>query len=380
MNNKLRFETQAIQSTAPHGDNTGSVANAIYPSTTFAREIDGSYHSGFVYTRDNNPNRQLLEDSINTLEKGKQALAFASGMAAASAVLQSLCSGDHVLLPDDAYYCMHRSLREVYSHWGLQHSLVDMTDLDAVRDAMQNNTRLVWLESPSNPLLKVSDIAALAEIAHQNQALCVVDNTWATPVLQRPLDLGADAVMYSTTKYFGGHSDSLSGALVLNRNSDDAWLERLQTIQKLNGAVPSPFDCWLILRGLKTMKLRLQQQTSNARQLAEFLVGQSGIQRVHYPSLDSHPQHLLTQKQMPFGCGAMLSVEYGKNQQQAMQLIGRLGLFTAATSLGGVESLIEHRKSVEGPLSATPENLLRISVGIEHIEDLKEDWRQALKV
>ena len=380
MKDKLSFETLAIQSSAPHGDDTGSVANAIYPSTTFTREIDGSYSSGFVYTRDGNPNRALLESCLNTLEQGKKAFTFASGMAAASAVLQSLNTGDHVIVPDDAYYSMHAALREVYTRWGLEYSIVDMTDHDAVLKAMRPNTRLLWLETPSNPLLKVTDIETLTEIAHQNNALCVVDNTWATSVLQRPLELGADAVMYSTTKYFGGHSDSLSGALVLNQNADDALSERLQHIQKLSGAVPSPFDCWLILRGLKTMKLRLKQQTANAMALAEFLSQQPDIEQVHYPYLPNHPQHQLTRRQMPEGCGAMLSVQYGESQQQAMQLTGRLRLFTAATSLGGVESLIEHRKSVEGPHSITPNNLLRVSVGIENIDDLKADWAQALAI
>jgi len=379
MSKKLHFETQAIQSTEPEEDGSGSVANAIYPSTTFKREDDGSYQSGFIYTRDNNPNRELLEHVLAQLEGGQTAFAFASGMAAISAVLQTLKSGDHVLLPDDAYYSVHAVVNEIFAQWGLQHTLVDMTDLKAVQHAIQSNTTLLWLESPSNPLLKVSDIQSLAKLAHQNHAMCVVDNTWCTPVLQRPLELGADVVMYSTTKYFGGHSDCLSGALILGQNAPLGLAGQLKNIQKLNGAVPSPFDCWLITRGIKTLKLRLQQQTQNAKQLAQFLQQQPAIKAVHYPDLTTHPQHHIAKQQMPHGCGAMVSIQVGDNQQEAMAIIGRLKLFTAATSLGGVESLIEHRKSIEGIASLTPDNLLRISVGIEHIDDLIADWQTALR-
>ena len=377
-NNSFHFETLAIQSTEPQSDESGSVANAIYPSTTFKRNVDGSYLSGFNYTRDDNPNRHLLEQALTLLEGGTKAYAFASGMAAISAMLQTLKAGDHVLLPDDAYYSLHAIASDVFARWGLQFSLVDMTRLDEVKSALKANTALIWVESPSNPLLKVTDIKAISQLAHQHQALCVVDNTWCTPVLQRPLELGADVVMYSTTKYFGGHSDSLSGALVISHNAPTLLTTQLKQVQKLNGAVPSPFDCWLITRGIKTLKLRLLQQTQNAKTLASFLQQQPAIQAVHYPDLASHPQFELAQQQMPAGCGAMLSVQIGDNQQQAMAIIGRLKLFTAATSWGGVESLIEHRKSVEGPNSSTPDNLLRISVGIEHIDDLMADWRQAL--
>ena len=374
----MNFETLAIQATEPQGDETGSVANAIYPSTTFKREMDGSYASGFVYTRDDNPNRQLLEQALTRLEGGSRSFAFASGMAAISAVLQTLKTGDHVLVPDDAYYSVHAAVQDVFLRWGLTHTLIDMTDLSAVQSAMQDNTRLLWLESPSNPLLKVCDIRQLSALAHENDALCVVDNTWCTPVLQQPLDLGADATMYSTTKYFGGHSDCLSGALVLGKEASAEWATKLKQIQKLSGAVPSPFDCWLITRGIKTLKLRLMKQTQQAAELAQFLDSHPGIEAVHYPGLASHPQHLLAGQQMPNGGGAMLSVQVGESAADAMALIGRLRLFTPATSLGGVESLVEHRKSVEGPASLTPDNLLRISVGIEHIDDLLADWQQAL--
>ncbi len=378
MSDKKHFETIAIQATEPKQDSTGSVANAIYPSTTFRREDDGSFKSGFIYSRKLNPNRQLLESALAEIEGGQLALAFASGMAAINTVFQSFKAGDHVIVPDDAYYELRRTLGELFSHWQLSHTQVDMTDLAAVQAAVNKDTRLIWIESPSNPLLKVSDIKAIADIAHQNDAVCVVDNTWCTPVLQRPMDLGADAVMYSTTKYFGGHSDSLSGALVISESAPKHWTEQLVNIQNLSGGVPSAFDCWLITRGIKTMKLRLMQQAQNARKLAQYLENHHSIKRVHFPDLPSHPQHQLAVKQMPQGSGAMLSIQVGENQQQAMQVIARLKLFTKATSLGGVESLVEHRRSVEKGASTTPDNLIRISVGIEHIDDLIADWQNAL--
>jgi len=314
------------------------------------------------------------------LEQGETAFAFSSGMAAISAILQALKAGDHVLLPDDAYYSLHASVKEVFARWDLEHTLVDMTDFEAVQAAVKSNTTLIWLESPSNPLLKVSEIKRLSALAHENQALCVVDNTWCTPVLQRPLELGADAVMYSTSKYHGGHSDSLSGALVISHQAPPDLASRIKQIQKLSGAVPSAFDCWLIIRGIKTLKLRLMQQVENATKLAVFLNQNEQVDAVHYPGLEQHPQHTVAKSQMKGGYGAMLSIQVGNDQAEAMSIISKLKLFTTATSLGGVESLVEHRKSVEGPNSLTPKNLIRVSVGIEHIDDLINDWQQALSL
>lgn len=374
----MKTETQVIQLTENHEDNSGAVANGICPSTTFKREVDGSYQSGYVYTRHSNPNRALLEQALAKLEGGAQAFAFASGMAAISAVLQTLKSGDHILLPDDAYYSVQLLAKDVFSRWGLSHTVVDMTDIASVKAAIRPKTALIWLESPSNPQLKISDIKALSDLAQAHGALCAIDNTWCTPILQKPLDLGVDVVMYSTTKYFGGHSDCLGGAVILSESLDKKWSEALKNVQNLSGAVPAPFDCWLMVRGMKTLPLRLKQQSQNAAALAEFLNQHPKIQAVHYPGLPSHPQHTLAKSQMTGVFGAMLSVQVGENSDEAMAVIGRLQLFTAATSLGGVESLIEHRKSVEGNLSVTPDNLLRISVGIEHIDDLIADWTQAL--
>lgn len=373
------FATQAIQTTEPHGDETGSVANSIYPSTTFKRELDGSYNSGYIYTRHDNPNRQLLEDALATLEGGSKAFAFASGMAAISTMFQALKAGDHVIIPDDAYYSVQAVAKDVFQRWGLSHSIVDMTNYNAVKAAIRPETAMIWLESPSNPQLKVSDIAALSKLAKANGAITVVDNTWCTPVLQKPLDLGADVAMYSTTKYFGGHSDCLGGALVLGESVSEDLAPVIKDIQSLAGAVPSPFDCWLMTRGIKTLYLRLKQQSENANRLANHLAKHEKVAAVHFPGLPTHPQHDLSMKQMPDGSGAMLSVQLGKSQAATMAFIGHLNLFTAATSLGGVESLIEHRKSVEGDASLTPDDLLRISVGIEHIDDLIADWDQALE-
>lgn len=378
MKDKLHFETLAIQSTEPKNDESGSVANAIYPSTTFKRENDGSFASGYIYSRKHNPNRMLLESALAEIEGGSRGFAFASGMAAINTVLQSLQAGDHVIVPDDTYYELRRTLTELFANWKLEHTLVDMTDYAAIKAACRPNTQLIWIESPSNPLLKVTDIKAVADLAHKNNALCVVDNTWCTPVLQRPLEFGADAVMYSTTKYFGGHSDSLSGALVVGDSASKKWVESIANIQSLSGGVPSAFDSWLITRGIKTMKLRIMHQTQNANKLAQFFHKQDNIKSVYYPDLKHHPQHELAQTQMPNGCGAMVSIQIGENQAEAMSVISKLKLFTAATSLGGVESLVEHRRSVEDASSKTPDNLIRISVGIEHSDDLINDWQQAL--
>lgn len=371
----MRIETLAITSTRFEDKNAGSVASPIFLSTTFERETDGSYANGYIYTRADNPNRQTLEKSIASLENGAVGFAFASGMQATTALFQSLEPGNHIITPNDAYFATNVLIQEVFSRWGLEMTMVDMTNPENIRTAIRPNTRLVWIETPSNPQLKISDITAIAAIAHENDALCVVDNTWASPVGQQPLNLDADIVMHSTTKYFGGHSDVLGGALVLKKDNELA--QKLRDIQKLTGGVPSPFDCWLITRGIKTLPLRVKAQTENAYKLALFLENHPEIEAVHYPGLPSHPQHAIAQKQM-LGFGAMLSVQVKGNAQKAMEITGKLKLFTTATSLGGVESLVEHRKSVEGIHSSTPENLLRVSVGLENIDDMIEDWNNAL--
>ena len=374
---KLKFETLAIQSTQMPDKTTGAVTTPISLSTTFKREADGSYKSGYVYARMENPNRRLLEDSLATLEKGAIGFAFSSGMAAITTLFNTLKPGDHLLLPHDVYYSTKAMADNLFRAKGIAVSTVVMSNLKAVKKAIQKNTAIVWLETPSNPQLNISDIAKISKLAHKVGAICAVDSTWPSPVLQRPIEHGADVVMHSTSKYFGGHSDVLGGCLVVKEKGPLA--EQIKSIQTLTGNVPSPFDCWLVTRGIKTLHLRVMQQTKNAAKLARFLEKHPKIERVNYPGLKSHPHHKVAKKQMTEGFGAMLSVQVRGDAKNAMQLTGRLKLFTAATSLGGVESLVEHRKSIEGKNSPTPDNLLRVSVGLENVKDLILDWEQALR-
>jgi len=356
----------------PH---SGSITPPIHPSTTFERNADGAYSKGYSYARAGNPTRAVLEDALRELESGARALAFASGMAATTALMQALKAGDHALISDDIYHGTATMLRDVFPRWGLRVDRVDMSDTGAVRAAVRPETALLWIETPTNPALKIADIAALAEIARANGAIAAVDNTWATPMLQSPLDLGADVSMHSTTKYIGGHSDVVGGALVFA--GDGELADRVGRIQHLCGAVPSPFDCWLTLRGMRTLSVRVRAHCENAARVASFLADHAGVRRVHYPGLDIHPQHGLASRQMR-APGGMLSFEIDGGRARAFDLISRLRLIQPATSLGGVESLIEHRASIEGPESPTPEGLLRVSVGIESANDLIEDLRSAL--
>jgi len=377
MTSRLKFETLAIKSTENTFNNSEPVSTPIYLSSTYKRKGDGSYTNDLIYSRNDNPNRSIIENSIAQLESGKNAFAFSSGMAAISAVFQCLKSGDHILLPDDIYFTIKKLLEDVLKRWNLSYDLVDMCNLSAVEKAIKPNTAMIWVETPSNPQLKISDIKAIAELAHKNKAICTVDNTWLSPVFQNPLVLGADIVVHSTTKYFGGHSDVLGGAVVVD---SDELADKLKSIQVLSGAVPSPFDCWLIGRGIQTLHLRISKQAENAFALAKFLENHPKIEKVNYPGLKSHPQHEIAKHQQNNGYGAMLSVLINGDEKAAFEISTKLKYFTTATSLGGVESLVEHRKSVEGPTSPTPSNLLRISVGIEHIHDLIADWEQALSI
>jgi cystathionine gamma-synthase len=373
---KRRIETETVHMGNHIDPHTGAVVPPIVMSTTFAREADGSFPSGYVYTRSDNPNRHALEESLANLEGGARALAFSSGQAATNAVFQMLKSGDHVVIANEAYFGTPKLVREIFSHLGITASYVDMSNLAAVQAAMTAQTKIVWIETPSNPLLTISDIAAISEIAHQSGALLVADNTWASPLVQRPLAHGADIVMHSTTKYISGHTDVLGGALIFARN--DEVTARAQMVQTLGGAVPSPFDCWLMMRGIRTLALRVRQQVASAQRVAEFLADHPAIERVNYPGLDSHAGHAIAARQMTNGFGGMLSFHVRGGADDAMALAARLQLFTRATSLGGIESLIEHRASIEGPTSTTPQNLLRVSIGIEHVDDLIDDLRQAI--
>lgn len=371
----MHIDTRAVHAGRAPDAATGAVMPPIHLSTTFERAADGDYPTGFAYTRQSNPNRMALETALAELEGGAAAFAFASGMAAIDATLRALSPGDHVIFPDEIYYGVRHLLHTVYAPAQLQASFVDMANLDAVRAAVRPNTRLVWAETPSNPSLKIADIEAVAAIAHASGAWCGVDNTWASPVLQNPLALGADLVMHSTTKYIGGHSDVLGGALIVRENGPLA--EKLGHIQHHGGGVASPFDCWLLLRSLATLPLRVRAQTESAGKIASFLAGHAGVSRVHYPGLETHPGHAIAGRQMR-GFGGMLSFEVVGGREAAFALAARLRLITRATSLGGVETLIEHRRSIEGPDSTTPDGLLRMSVGLEHVDDLIDDLGTAL--
>jgi len=370
----MKIETIAVHAGHAVDPATGAVASPIYLSTTFERDIEGTYTRGFMYTRNDNPNRQALERGVSMLEGGEAAAAFASGTGATMSILQALSPGDHVLAHVDAYYGTSRLIHEIFLRWGLEADFVDMSDPDAVRKALRPNTKLAWAETPSNPLLKIVDLAAVAEIVRGPGAIFVCDNTWA-PVLQRPFDLGADLVLHSTTKYFGGHCDVLGGIVVAKTESE--FFQRIRSIQYEGGAVPSPFDCWLILRGMRTLPWRMRAHSENALKIAEFLARHPKVKHVHYPGLHSHPRHKIALKQMS-ASGGMLSLEVQDGYDAAMQVAAKTKIFIRATSLGGVESLIEHRASIEGPGTISPEGLLRLSIGLENAVYLIEDLDREL--
>ncbi|MHA8059742.1 trans-sulfuration enzyme family protein [Aquirufa beregesia] len=372
----MKKETLAIHSTNLKDETAASIAAPIFLSTTFERSEDGSYPKGHMYARNSSPNRDVLEKALAALEGGAKAFAFGSGLAAVNAVFQCLQSGDHLLMPSVGYYASYKLAEEILGPWGLQVSQVDMTDVDAVKNAIQPNTKLIWIESPANPMLSVSDIAGVCQIARNSGIKVGVDNTLASPILQNPIALGADIVMHATTKYIGGHSDILGGAVILKEN--DEWAQRIQRVQILMGATPNPLDCYLLARGLKTLPLRMKEHSKNAAILAEKLESHPAVEKVHYPGLPSHPQHDLALKQMPFGQSGMIAIQLKASENATQKFASTLTLFQQATSLGGVESLIEHRKSIEGPQSNTPGNLLRLSVGLEHVDDLWDDLNAAL--
>jgi len=369
------LETLAVHAGSEPDPATGAVTPPIHLSTTFRRDADGSYPLGFVYTRSANPNRQALERALAVLQGGVEAAAFGSGSAAAAAVLRSLRPGDHVVLPRELYHGIRKLVDGALVAWGLAVDYVDLTDLDALRRAWRPETRLVWVETPSNPLLSITDVGAVSEIAHARGARVAVDATWTPPGVADPFAFGADLVVHATTKYLSGHSDVLGGAVV-SAQDDLAW-ERIRFLQQHEGAVPSPFDCWLAHRGLRTLPYRMRGHGEGAAKVAAFLEARPEVARVHYPGLASHPGHALAERQMR-AFGGMLSFRVRGGEQAAMAVAARVRLFTRATSLGGVESLIEHRASIEGPGTTTPNDLLRVSVGLEHPDDLVADLAQAL--
>lgn len=376
MQDLKHLETLCVHAGLSPERRTGAVAPPLHLSTTFERGGDGEFASGFSYIREQNPNRRDLESLLARLEGGAAGCAFASGTAAAAALFQALRPGDRVVAPLESYYGSGALLRDTFVPWGLEADFVDMADLEAAREALSRPARLLFLETPANPLITVCDIAALAELGHAAGALVAVDNTWSTPLLQQPLALGADLALHSTTKYLGGHSDAMGGALVA-REKNELW-ERVVAIQKQAGAVPSPWDSWLILRGIRTLPCRLRTHCANAQAVAEFLAGHPAVTQVFYPGLPNDLRgHAIALRQMR-GFGGMVSLVLPGGRERAFAVANRLELFTRATSLGGVESLVEHRASIEGPFTRAPEGLLRLSIGLESAQDLIEDLDLAL--
>ena len=373
----MRFETRAIHVGQEPDEAYGAVNVPIYQTSTYAQPGVGK-PKAYDYARSGNPTREALQQVLASLEGGTRALAFASGLAAQTTLLLTLSPGDRIVLADDVYGGTYRLLARVMKDWGIDFATVDMTDLGALERAMTPATRFVWVETPSNPFLKIVDIAAAAEIAHAAGARCVVDNTFASPYLQRPLELGADVVLHSVTKYLGGHSDLIGGAIV---TSDEALVERLTFLQNAAGAVPGPMDCYLAIRGVKTLAVRMQAHCRGARQVAAFLEGHPKVSRVHYPGLASHPGHEIAARQMA-DFGGMVSFEVA-SRDEAIRIVEATRVFFLAESLGGVESLIEvpapmTHASVAGSPLEVPETLIRLSVGIEHPDDLVRDLERAL--
>ncbi len=371
----MRFETLAVHVASEKDPATGAVAPPIHLSTTFEHGPAGEIPRGFMYIREGNPTQVRLEEALAALDGGQAALALASGLAASSAILQALPAGAHVVYPDDVYYGVRTMAKEFLPRWGMESTAVDMADPENVRRALRPNTKLIWAETPSNPLMKVADLAALAALAREAGARLVVDGTFASPALQRPLALGADAVVHSTTKYLGGHSDVQGGSIAFRERGE--LFEKAEHNRYILGAVASPFNSWLVLRGIRTLACRMEKQSANALALALALAKNANVEAVHYPGLESHPGHAVARRQMS-AFGGMLSLQVRGGREAAVQVASRVRLFVVATSLGGTESLLEHRASSEGPTSPTPQNLLRVSVGLEHADDLIEDLTQAL--
>ncbi len=374
----MHIETLAVHAGRGIDPATGAVSPPLHLSTTFERDMDGGFSRGFEYSRDDNPNRRSLEVCLAALERGAAAVAFPSGMAAIASVTETLSAQreGRLILPKDMYF----GIRSMLSDTGFGRNLdvidVDMTDLSAVEAACQERKPgIIWIETPSNPLVSIVDIAGVSEIGRAHGAAIAVDNTWATPFLQRPLELGADLVVHSLTKYIGGHSDVMVGAVIVRE--DGPHLRELRSIQRNKGVLAAPFDCWLSLRGAASLSARMTVHCSNALAIAQFLEKQAAVTAVHYPGLKSHAGHEVALRQMR-AFGGMLSFEIRGGREQAMVVAAALRVIKRATSLGGNHSLIEHRASVEGPQTMAPESLLRLSTGLEHVDDLLEDLGAAL--
>ena len=374
----MHFDTLSVHA-GHQEDQIGSVMSPIHLSTTFERDEAGIIGGkGYIYTRWDNPNRRGLEIKIAQLEGGEEAFAFPSGMAAAMALVQTVLEPEtHIVIPDDCYHGIGYLVKSMLPKWKISYTETDMTDTRALEKAIQKNTRLIIIETPSNPLLKITDIHSVCKIAGEKGILVGCDNTWTTPLIQRPLELGVDLVFHSSTKFFGGHSDVLGGCIIAKKKNEITV--KIREYQTVGGSVPSPFDCWLLNRSLSTLSLRLERQTKNASAIASFLKSRPEIDQVFYPGLPQHPNHEIAKKQMNGLYGSMISVTMKGGEKQALRFAGNMKLIKHATSLGGVESLIEHRRSAEGNSPKSPENLLRLSVGIEYVDDLIADLTRGLE-
>jgi len=377
-NNKLADETILAQGLGFIDEQHLGVIPGIFPSTTYERSVDNSYPNGKIYTRDHNPNYEQPEQVLATLEKGADAMLFSSGMSAATCVFMALKPGDHVVVPKIIYWSFRNWLQTFAKDWGIETSFIENGNLEALKAAViPGKTKLLWLETPANPTWEIEDIAAWANIAQQIGARLAVDNTIATPILCNPLALGADIVMHSATKYLNGHSDVLAGALIC-KETDEYWL-KMRSIRASGGAVLGPFEAWLLMRGMRTLAIRVKQASTNAMHFARIIESHPAVESVLYPGLESFKNHQVAKRQMSGGFGGMLSIRVKGGEAAAIKAAAHLKLIKRATSLGGVESLVEHRASVEGPDTPCPTDLLRLSIGIEHVEDLIADMQQALE-
>lgn len=371
----MRIETRAIHSGLGIENDSKAIVPPIHTSTVFEHSEQGYQDGDLNYTRYSNPNRLQWEALLADLEGGEVCAAFSSGVAAASAVFHALQPGDHILVPSDVYAGNRSLLEKVMQPWGLKADFIDMTNVENVNQAITDHTKLIWIETPSNPMMNITDIEAVCRLGAENDIITCVDNTWPTPINQLPLELGADLVLHSTTKYFGGHSDILGGAVVAKESGP--FFDRIREIQQLGGAVPSPRDCWLLSRSTRTLPYRMRGHNEHAEHLAKFIQNHPKVEKVFYPGLSTHAGHEIARKQMT-GFGGMISFLTAGNAEDALNIVAGSKLIKRATSLGGVESTWEHRRSSEGEGSTTPQNLIRISVGLEHPDDLMEDLEGAL--
>lgn len=373
----MRFETKAIHSGLTVLNNSRAIVPPLSPSTVFEHSEQGHQEGDLSYARAQNPNRAQLERLLSDLEEGAECAAFSSGSAASGAVFQALSPGDHILLPSDVYHGTRKLVTQIIEPWGLEVDFVDLTDIEKVSNAVRQETRLIWIESPSNPMMLITDIREVCALAEGNDITVCVDNTWPSPANQLPLELGADLVVHSTTKYLGGHSDIVGGAVVTGERLKDTLFARIRDIQKTAGAIPSPRDCWLLCRSIRTLPYRVRGHNENAGHIARFLQNHPKVEKVFYPGLSTHDGYEVASRQMS-GFGGMISFLVNGGRQETLDAVAGSSVIGRATSLGGVETTWEHRRSSEGEQSATPENLIRISVGLEHPDDLMEDLERAL--